>query len=286
MKKILITGSNGQLGSDCLNFYSSIGEVLGLDLPFADLTNQKELNNYLNTFKPNIIINCAAYTNVDKCESDPLCWRVNEDIPNYLSQWSSKNNALLVHISTDYVFDGNKERNEYWIEDELPNPLSEYGKSKFAGEQIIQNNMDNFIILRTAWLYGKNGKNFLKSILEISKNNEQPIKIVDDQFGSPTWSLKLAQQIRSIINTDLRGIFHASSMGSCSWYDLANEFFSLLNREVSIIPCSTEEFPALAPRPRNSILKNSRLIYEDINCFVHWKLELKEFIAKNKDFLL
>ena len=298
MKKLLITGSNGQLGSDCFNFFSELDEkleVVGIDLPLVDLTKKTESFNFLNQFKPDVIINCAAYTAVDNCEDDLLCWKCNEDIPNNLSLWSSSNNAYLIHISTDYVFNGKKKKDNFWLENDTTCPLSEYGKSKLAGEQIIQKNMNNFSIIRTAWLYGINGDNFLKKILKLSyqkqkihldeKNNRNGIKVVSDQFGSPTSTESLVKQIKLIIDKRLNGIIHATSEGYCSWYDFAEASAKEMNIKSNFIPCSTEEFITKAKRPKNSILENYRLKDNNINSFLNWKNELKSFIEKHKEDL-
>ncbi len=296
MIKLLITGSNGQLGSDCFDFYSKIDkqiEVVGMDLPLVDFSTKVECNVFLDKYKPSIIINCAAFTEVDKCENDLTCWKANKDIPDNLSLWASNNNAYLLHISTDYVFDGMKSNNEYWLEDEVTNPLSEYGKSKLAGEEIIKKNMNNYSIIRTAWLYGSKGNNFLKTMIRltfekskiVNDANQKFIKVVNDQFGSPTSTESLVRQINLIIDKKLTGIFHATSEGYCSWYDFANECAREMKITPLFIPCSTKEYVTNAIRPKNSILENRRLKEEQINYFSNWKIELKKFITNNYDLL-
>ena len=296
MIKLLITGSNGQLGSDCFDFYSKIDkqlEVVGIDLPLVDFSIKTECYDFLDKYKPKIIINCAAFTEVDKCENDLTCWNANKDIPENLSHWASNNDAYLVHISTDYVFDGEKSNNEFWLEDEAPNPLSEYGKSKLAGEEIIKKNMDNYSIIRTAWLYGSKGNNFLKTILRLTikqskiiNNGQQNfIKVVNDQFGSPTSTESLVKHINLIIDKKLTGIFHATSEGYCSWYDFANECAKEMKITPFFTPCLTREYATNAIRPKNSILENRRLKEEQINYFSNWKIELKKFITNNYDLL-
>lgn len=296
MIKLLITGSNGQLGSDCFDFYSKIDkhlEVVGMDLPLIDFSNKIECFNFLDNYKPNIIINCAAFTEVDKCENDSTCWKANKDIPDNLSLWASKNDAYLIHISTDYVFDGEKANDEFWLEDDVTNPLSEYGKSKLAGEKIIKKNMDNFSIIRTAWLYGSKGNNFLKTMLKLTieqskliNNGQQKfIKVVNDQFGSPTSTESLVKQINLIIDKKLTGTFHATSEGYCSWYDFANECAEEMKITPFFIPCSSNEYKTKAIRPKNSILENRRLKEEEINYFSNWKIELRKFIENNNDLL-
>lgn len=287
-EKIFICGSNGQLGSECLDYFSQKTEVLGIDKEILDLSNDHKLYDCLDNYKPSIIINCAGYTLVDKCESDSLCWNINKNIPEYLSIWASKNNTLLIHISTDYVFDGEKKLFHPWLENDKPNPISEYGRSKLAGEEVIQMNMNNYSIIRTSWLYGKKGNNFLKNILRLisDSNITTPLNIVNDQYGSPTWTYSLVKQIDLIIKNKVKGIIHASSEGYCTWFDLASELTKILEIESHFLPCLTSEYPTEAKRPMNSILENKRLKEEGINCFEDWKIELKSFININRNILL
>lgn len=290
MEKILITGSNGQLGSECFNFFNNqndLIEVMGLDISTFDFSNKKKCEDLLNAYRPNIIVNCAAYTAVDKCEIDANCWKANFDVPKYLSSWSNQNNTFLVHISTDYVFDGKKPINEFYVEDDDVNPLSVYGRSKLEGERIIQQNMNDFAILRTAWLYGIGGSNFLKKILNLSiSSNENAIKIVSDQFGSPTSTTTLVKQIDIICRKRLKGIYHTSSEGKCSWYDFAVACVEKINMKNRFIPCNTNEVPTVAKRPKNSVLENSNLKKINQNYFKHWKNELDDFIDYNKEVLI
>ena len=290
MEKVLITGSNGQLGSDCFNLFNAqnnLQEVMGLDIPVIDFSDKKQCFDLLNSYIPNVIINCAAYTAVDKCESDKNCWRANFDIPDYLSSWSSQNDAFLIHISTDYVFDGKKSLNEVYTELDAVNPVSEYGRSKLEGEKIIQKNMRNFAILRTAWLYGISGNNFLKTMLKLSNDkNDKSIKIVNDQFGSPTSSKTLAKQIDRVYQNKLKGIYHATSEGKCSWYDFAVACAEEMDMKNLFIPCQTNEYPTPAKRPNNSVLENSNFKKINENCFTDWKNELKDFISCHRDLLI
>ncbi|QBG47344.1 dTDP-4-dehydrorhamnose reductase [Verrucomicrobia bacterium S94] len=287
MQKILITGSGGQLGNDCLRVFRNAGEVVGIDLPEADLSSRAQCMDVLDRIRPDVIVNCAAYTAVDACETDLSCWKGNRDLPKNLAEWCGENEAFLAHVSTDYVFAGDKPLFQALEESEEPNPVSEYGRSKLAGERAVAETMDRFAILRTAWLYGANGNNFLKTMLRLTLQNPgKTFKVVSDQYGSPTWSMTLAKQIRAVTEAEAAGIFHASSEGYCTWYDLACAFLDELNIEHHFIPCSTEEFPTPTKRPKNSILENSHAKELDLNVFSDWKIELKEFVRIHGETLI
>ena len=281
---VLIVGHKGQLGTDCL---SVMPDAAGVDLPDFDITNRSRTFEKLDQFRPEVIVNCAAYTAVDACETDPACWSVNADGPKHLAAWAVVNGAFLVHVSTDYVFAGNKPLFEACNETDSAEPVSEYGKSKLAGEKAILESGAKAAILRTAWLYGAHGKNFLKTMLRLAlQNPEREIRVVNDQFGSPTWSHTLARQIAAVIETRATGLYHATSEGHCSWYDLAFRFLNLMDVPHRISPCTTAEYPTPAKRPANSILENSLLKQRGINLFEDWGVELESFVQKHRASLL
>ncbi len=285
MKKILIVGHRGQLGTDCM---SVLGEAaVGVDLPEIDLSDRSQCWGKLDFIQPDIIVNCAAYTAVDACETDPTCWGVNADGPKHLAEWAASNGAFLVHVSTDYVFDGEKPLFEPILETESPSPVSEYGKSKLAGETAVLESGADAAILRTAWLYGATGNNFLKTMLRLTLQNPgKEFKVVNDQYGSPTWSHTLARQIRAVADAKTTGVFHSTSEGYCTWYGLACAFLEELGVEHNFVPCGTDEFPTPTKRPVNSILENARLKELGINLFSSWKEELACFVSQNRDALL
>jgi dTDP-4-dehydrorhamnose reductase len=284
MKEILIIGCNGQLGTDCRSVFQGSE---GIDFPEIDISDRFQCLEKLNLLRPGIIVNCAAYTAVDACESDPLCWKVNADGPKHLAEWAADHSAFLVHISTDYVFSGDKPLFQTLEESDETNPISEYGKSKLAGERAILESGARAAILRTAWLYGANGKNFLKTMLRLAlQNPEREIRVVNDQFGSPTWSHTLARQIAAVVDAQAVGIFHATSEGYCSWYDLASRFLQLMDVPHRIAPCTTAEYPIPAKRPANSILENARAKGLGINQFCNWEEELSAFVRENRENLL
>lgn len=280
--RILITGGGGQLGSDCSIILSHAHDVIVKDSKGLDISDRDEVDRAIQDYKPDIILNCAAYTKVDKAETErEKAWNVNVEGPRNLSRGIKRDGGRLIHISTDYVFDGKKEPPEPYTEDDKPSPISYYGMTKLEGERAIMETIDNYTIIRTAWLYGINGHNFLKTMLRLSINNpEKEIRVVNDQFGSPTWSYTLARQISIIIDTDKRGIYHATSEGYCTWYELAVYFLNQMGIKHNIIPCTTEEYPTPAARPRNSILENKRLKEDGINIMPYWMDDIDRFVEE------
>ena len=301
---ILVVGCKGQLGTDCMSVLGK--KAVGIDLPDIDITkpfqcldpnavreapllrgNDRREWQKLDAIAPAVIINCAAYTAVDACETDPVCWKVNADGPKHLAEWAAANGAFLVHISTDYVFSGDKPLFDSLVETDPVAPVSEYGKSKLAGEQAVLESGAHAAILRTAWLYGAHGKNFLKTMLRLAlQNPEREIRVVNDQFGSPTWSYTLARQIAAVVEAKATGIFHATSEGYCSWYDLAARFLQLMNVPYRMAPCTTAEYPTPARRPKNSILENGLLKRQGLNVFDNWEAELNCFVQKYRTVLI
>lgn len=279
MKNVLITGSKGQLGTDCLDVFKDTPGLSGVDLPEVDLSDRRQCLATLDRVRPEVIVNCAAYTAVDACETDKSCWQANASLPGFLAEWVETNGAFLVHVSTDYVFSGDKPLFESSVETDAPAPVSEYGKSKWAGERAIAEHTKRYAILRTAWLYGASGKNFLKTMLRLTLQNPgKEFKVVNDQYGSPTWSRTLAKQILAVADRQATGIFHASSEGYCSWYDLACAFLDEMGMDHHFVPCSSEEFPTPTKRPANSILENAHAKALGINVFRDWKKELSGFV--------
>ncbi len=284
MNDILIIGHKGQLGTDCRLV---MPEASGIDLPEINITDRFQCLERLDSLRPAVIINCAAYTAVDACETDPACWKVNADGPKYLAEWAAAHGAFLVQISTDYVFNGARPLFEASIETDCPAPVSEYGKSKLAGEQAVLASGAQAAVLRTAWLYGAHGKNFLKTMLRLAlQNPEREIRVVNDQFGSPTWSYTLARQIAAVIDARSTGVFHATSEGYCTWFDLASRFLRLMNVPHRILPCTTADYPTPACRPANSILENAAFKKTGQNLFKSWEIELNNFVLTHHDSLI
>jgi len=286
--KIMITGDKGQLGTDCTKVLGKTHEVLGVDIDEVDITKLPDIESLFQQFRPNIIVNCAAYTRVDDCEIEKeLAWKANVTGAENLAKCVDKYGDRLIHISTDYVFDGRKKVPEPYVETDKTNPISNYGMSKLEGEKAIQNTTNRFIILRTAWLFGVNGHNFLKTMLKLSlRSSDNKIKVVNDQFGSPTWTYRLALQIERLIETNYRGIFHATAKGYCTWYELAVYFLKKMDVPHTIIPCKTEEYPTPTARPMNSILENRNLKEKGMDIMAGWKSDVDKFVLKFREVLL
>ena len=286
--RILICGGDGQLGSDCVQVFQEAHEVSALTLNELDITSSSDVDKVIGKYVPDIILNCAAYTAVDACETEKeMAWKVNVEGPKNLASCVTKYGGLLIHISSDYVFDGRKKPPEPYVEDDEPNPLSYYGRTKLEGEVAVTQTTDQYIILRTAWLYGIHGQNFLKTILKVALTNpDKKLKVVNDQFGSPTWSYRLALQIAELIEKNGRGTYHATAERYCSWYELAGHFLDEIGVQHSLIPCTSGEYPTPAIRPRNSILENQRLKKADICVMKNWSHDVDQFVSNFQEQLL
>ncbi|KZX16038.1 dTDP-4-dehydrorhamnose reductase [Methanobrevibacter cuticularis] len=256
--KILITGYKGMLGSDLVEELKNENyhDLILTDVEELDITNLGQVKEFLNKEKPEAIINVAAYTDVDGCETNrDLAYNVNSIGPKNLAIIADEINAKLLHISTDYVFSG--DNSKPYSEDDKTGPNSYYGETKLQAELFIKKYAKNYFIIRTAWLYGFNGKNFVKTMLELSKNNDQ-ITVVNDQHGSPTFTKDLAIAICELIKTDKYGIYHLTNGDNCTWYEFAKKIFELANVTIDIVPVTTEEYPTPAKRPQYSVLSNEK----------------------------
>ena len=253
--KILITGAYGMLGSDLREVLKNY-ELICTGSKDLDITDEDAVIDFISEKMPDFVINAAAYTAVDDCETHyDEAYAVNAIGPKNLAIACKKIDVPLVHISTDYVF--NRRKKTPLVETDKLGPQSAYGKTKLAGEQFIQENAEKYFILRTAWLYGLHGGNFVKTMLELAESHDE-ITVVNDQIGSPTYSLDLAVAITNLLNSDKYGIYHVTNEGECSWYEFAKLIFEFSNIDVKVIPVSTEEFPRPAPRPHYSVLDNKK----------------------------
>lgn len=277
--RIFITGSKGQLGRDSLEVFGD-AEVAGLDLPDLDIADADAVRRVLSAFGPDAVINAAAYTQVDRAETDrDAARRANADGPRVLAEYVGRHGGVLVHVSTDYVFDGRRPPPQPYVETDPAGPASVYGATKLEGEEAVRRATDRHIILRTAWLYGARGHNFLRTILRRAlAKPDVPLRVVNDQYGSPTWSRRLALQIRKALEADARGLYHATAEGACTWHGLAAEFLRLMRVDARVESCATAEYPTPARRPANSILENARLKAEGINIMRPWAEDLAEFV--------
>jgi len=286
--KILITGGTGQLGRDCVKVLENNHRVVSVGSKVLDIGDRQAVTTFIKKEKPNAIVNCAAFTQVDKCETKKdVAWRVNAEGPRNLAAAARKTDSQLIHISTDYVFDGKKPVPEVYTEQDKTGPINYYGITKLAAEKAVAQETDRFAILRTAWMYGIGGPNFLKTMLRLTlPDPNRQIHVVNDQFGAPTWSYRLALQIARLLESDGQGIYHATSEGYCTWYELASEFLNRMEVPHSLGPCTTPEYPTPAERPMNSILENRRLKESGINLMVDWKQDVREFVIRFKDRLI
>lgn len=280
--KILITGSKGQLGTDAVDVLGRFHEIFAVDLEELDITNPTDVKIAVAHFRPDVILNCAAFTNVDASETQKdIAWKVNVEGPRNLAQRVQELGGYLIHISTDYVFSGEKLYPQPYLETDEAGPVSFYGKTKFEGEKAVRQTTDRYCIVRTAWLYGISGNNFLKTMLRLAAENPlKKIKVVNDQFGSPTWSYQLAVQLAKIIEANGTGTYHATAEGYCTWYELAVYFLQAMKIPHSFVPCKTEEYPTPAKRPRNSILENRRLKHAGISVMRDWREDLYQFVSQ------
>ncbi|MGA1867408.1 MAG: dTDP-4-dehydrorhamnose reductase [bacterium] len=285
--KIMITGGKGQLGKDCTEVLQKSHDIISIDVDDLDITNFPDVETRAKSFAPDYIINCAAYTQVDACETHKeAAWNVNVKGPENLARCVEKHGGTLIHISTDYVFDGEKNPPDPYYEEDTVHPVSVYGRTKLEGERIIRATTSRHIILRTAWMYGVHGRNFIKTLLSLSlKNPRTQLKVVNDQFGSPTWSYRLALQIAHCIGKPIEGIYHATSEGYCTWYELICYFLNKMDVPHTIIPCSTEEYPTPATRPKNSILENRQFKRHDLNIMKDWHDDIDQFIDQYRQRL-
>jgi len=257
--KVLVTGADGQLGYDVVKKLKELNiKHIGVDKEDFDLTNEKETKDFILDYQPDVIIHCAAYTDVDQAEVErKLCHKVNVEGTRYVAEAAKKLNAKMLYISTDYVFDGQGEE-PFEVTDQ-PNPINYYGETKYQGEQEVQNLLDKYFIVRTSWVFGEHGDNFVKTMLKLGKERDE-ISIVADQYGSPTYTLDLAELIIEMIKTDKYGVYHATNEGVCSWYEFAKEIFKIADIDVKVIPVSSDEFETKALRPKNSLLNKECLI--------------------------
>lgn len=275
--KILITGSKGQLGIEIIRQLrkNSIYQVIGMDKEELNIVNLDDINETILSVKPDVVINCAAHTAVDLCETDiENAYKINAIGPRNLAIACEKVRAKFVQVSTDYVFNGNE--NQPYREDNETCPNSIYGKSKLMGEQFTKEFCSKYFIVRTAWLYGE-GNNFVRTMLKLAQNNKE-LNVVNDQFGSPTSTVDLAKAIIDLINTENYGTYHGTCEGQCSWYDFAKKIFEISNIDIKVNPVSSEEFKRPAPRPKYSVLDNFMFKLVELNSFRTWEDSLIEYL--------
>jgi dTDP-4-dehydrorhamnose reductase len=276
-QKVLITGANGQLGKELVELFTEKGfEVYGFGRDKMDITNQAQVQEVISTVKPDIVLHSAAHTQVDLAESEPdQAFLINAYGTRNVAVAAEAVGAKLVYVSTDYVFDGTND--EPYNEFSPTSPLGVYGKSKLAGEQFVRDLHSKFFIVRTSWVYGKYGANFVKTMLKLGEERKE-LSVVSDQIGCPTYTLDLANAILELVNSEKYGIYHISNSGSCSWYELAKEIFKEAKMEIKVIPCTTAEFPRPAARPAYSVLEHMSIELNQFSSIRSWREGLSAFI--------
>lgn len=264
--RFLVTGVRGQLGYDIVRELKKRGytDILEFDKDDMDLTKEEEVRSKILETRPDVVFHCAAYTAVDNAEdNEELARMVNVEGTKYLSEVTREIGAKLIYISTDYVFDGRKPYGETYEVDDQVNPMSVYGKTKFAGEEEARKNPKHFVV-RTSWVFGINGNNFIKTMLKLSETRKE-INVVGDQFGSPTYTVDLARLLVDLSESEKYGTYHANNEGYTSWDEFAREIFKVFDRDMKVNSITTEEYPTKAVRPKNSCLSKDSL---DRNGFV------------------
>ena len=276
--RILITGAQGQLGHDVVLESGRRGwETIGADLPDFDLTNQAAAIEALEAAAPDLVIHCAAYTAVDKAESEPEIARaVNELGTSYVADFCARRGIWLIYVSTDYVF-GRSGDLPHEV-DEPPNPLNAYGASKLAGERAVQTLCGQHMIVRTSWVFGNHGSNFVKTMLRLGAGRSE-LKVVDDQVGAPTYTAHLARLLCDMAARPVKGLYHASNAGECSWARFAAKIFALAGMDCRVVPIPSSEYPQTARRPKNSRLSPKALIEAGYAPLPPWESALAEMLS-------
>ena len=281
MKPILVIGAKGMLGRDLLPLLqaSFIGrEVIGWDIEEIDIREEKSTRSKIETLNPETVINIAAYTDVDGCEKNrDAAFQVNAEGMKHIVLGAKGCGAKVVYLSTDYIFDGRKK--EPYLETDLPNPLSVYGRTKLKGEEVLQKGIDDHLIIRTQWLYGRHGKNFVASVLRQARE-KRSLTVVDDQTGSPTYTVDLSRAITGLLEHNSRGIFHVANQGNCTWYTFSQAVLKFAQVEgVTLTPISTEALGRPAVRPSYSVLDTQKFERETGMRLRHWADALKDHLS-------
>ncbi len=277
--KVIITGAKGQLGLEIIKQLKQyeIYSVIATDRDNLNILNYDDLEKMIINEKPDVVINCAAHTAVDLCETDvENAYKINALGPKNLAIACEKIGAKFVQVSTDYVFDGSGTRP--YREDDTTCPNSIYGTSKLMGEEFTKQFCSKYFIVRTAWLYGE-GNNFVRTMIKLAETNKE-LNVVNDQVGSPTSTVDLAKAIIDLIGTEYYGTYHGTCEGQCSWYDFAKKIFEIKNIEIKVNPVTSEEFKRPAPRPAYSVLDNFMLKLVNLNTFRSWEESLEEYLEK------
>ena len=276
---LLVLGHKGMLGNDLAVRMMVSHHVTGRDIDDVDITSEAACRDVILETKPDVVINAAAYTDVDGCESDrDTCFCVNAEGVKNIALACQKSGIKMVHFSTDYVFDGKKKTP--YVEDDPCHPVNLYGQSKLMGERYLRELSKNFILIRSAWLYGRNGKNFVKTIVDKART-EKCIEVVDDQIGSPTFTWDLAAAVQILIEGHYTGVFHVTNRGSCSWYEFTLRIMKCAGMtDVQVKPICSDKLARPAPRPPYSVLSCRKFIETTRKTMRYWQVALDDFIGK------
>ena len=277
--KVLVTGVKGQLGFDVMNELQKRGiEAVGVDIEEMDITDSLSVKKVITQAAPDVVIHCAAYTAVDAAEeNEAVCRKVNADGTENIAKVCRMLDCKMIYISTDYVFDGKGTRP--WEPDDERHPLNVYGQTKYEGELAVQKNLTKYFIVRIAWVFGKNGKNFIRTMLNLAKTHDT-ITVVNDQFGSPTYTYDLAKLLVDMTESDKYGIYHATNEGICSWYEFACEIFKQAGVNVNVIPVTAAEYQAKAKRPENSRMSKCKLTENGFERLPSWQDALSRYLKE------
>jgi dTDP-4-dehydrorhamnose reductase len=285
---VAVIGADGQLGGDVVSAFSAAGDaVTGLNHAGIEISERESVHSVLHALHPQVIVNTAAMHHVEQCEQDPSkAYAVNAIGARNLAQIANETGALLVHVSTDYVFDGR--RHTPYEESDAPLPLNAYGNTKLAGEHFVRSVAARCQVLRTSGLYGKRpcrakgGLNFVELMLKLARERGR-VRVVQDEFVTPTFTAELAEQIVALSRSECTGLFHVTAEGSCSWFEFAREIFSLTGTQVSLEAASVNEFPAKVPRPKYSVLENRALKNAGLNRLQPWRDGLRRYLGISED---
>lgn len=282
-RRVMVTGGAGQLGFDVLKelYRRGYRDIYAPTREELDLTDKEAVDKAMNEFKPDIVIHCAAYTAVDNAEDDvENAVKINVDATRYIAKNCKELGSKLIYISTDYVFDGNKDLSKVYEVTDETNPRSVYGKTKLVGERNALNNPKTFIV-RTSWVFGINGKNFMRTMLNLSETKSE-LNVVSDQFGSPTYTVDLARLLLDMAETEKYGLYHANNEGYCNWAEFAEEIFRQNGKDVKVNYVTSEEYPQKATRPKNSKLSKNSLIDNDFDLLPSWKDAVRRYSKELK----
>lgn len=277
--KVLVTGTKGQLGYDVVNELEKRGHTaVAVDIEEMDITDAVSVERVITEAEVEAVIHCAAYTAVDAAEDNvEICRRVNAEGTENIAKVCKKLDLKMIYISTDYVFDGEGERP--WEPDDERHPLNVYGQTKYEGELAVEKYLEKYFIVRIAWVFGVNGKNFIKTMLKLSETHEE-LNVVDDQVGSPTYTYDLAVLLVDMVESDKYGRYHATNEGLCTWYEFAKEIFKQAGVEVKVNPVTSDMFPAKAKRPKNSRMSKEKLDANGFHRLPTWQDALERYLSE------